>query len=95
MVVGVTARLWPLYAWQRTFAATGYRQPPGSPHGLADPRLRWIVLAGWSLAVPLILMGILGQLATAIEAAGLFLVAAVVVGAIDGFQTLAESKISP
>ena len=43
MVVGVAARLWPLYAWQRTFAATGYRQPPGSPHGLADPRLRWIV----------------------------------------------------
>lgn len=94
MVVGVAARLWPLYAWQRAFVASGYRQPPEPPHDLVDLRLRWIVLIGWSGAVPLLLLGLATHTVAAVEAACLLLVAAVVIEAIDGYRMLVESNSS-
>jgi hypothetical protein len=92
MVVGVSARLWPLYAWQRAFAATGFRQPPASPHSLVDQRYRWLVLICWTAALPLLVLGLALRASPAIEAAGLLLLSSAVLGAADGVRTLYDAK---
>lgn len=88
MVAGVASRLWPLYAWQRDFAAGGFDTPPPSPHSRVDLRYRFAVLGGWTLGVPLLLLGLGLQHPLATGGAGLLLLFAATVDGVDGARIL-------
>ncbi len=80
MVVGVSARLLPLFSWLGTFAASGYREPPPSPHALPARRLQAAALVLWTVGVPLLAAGFYLERPGWVGAAGWILLAAVLVG---------------
>jgi hypothetical protein len=54
IVVGVAARLVPLYAFLWGFADRGHRAAPPSPHHALSRRVQAITLALWTAGVPLL-----------------------------------------
>lgn len=81
-----------VYAWQRAFAEGGFSQPPFSPHDLVDLGLRWAVFVCWTLAKPLLLAGLGLESPLAAGRAGLLLLAAAVIDAVDGQRMLRRAR---
>ncbi len=77
MVVGVSLRFLPLYAWMRDFSAGGFDAVPLSPHERTSPGLHALSFACWTLGAPLLAVGLgLGN-DPVVRIAGALLVAAV------------------
>lgn len=69
MVVGISIRLLPLYAWMRQFAGTAFEELPPSPHTLVRRSLHWATLLIWGAGVPLLATGLALDLFWAIRSA--------------------------
>jgi hypothetical protein len=80
MVVGVSHRLLPLYAWMRAYEQTGFEVQPRSPHATPVRPLQAATFLLWSAGVPLLAAG-LGTVWPALVSAGASaLLVAVVLG---------------
>ena len=79
MVVGVSVRLLPLYAWMRQFSFMGFDQVPPSPHELALRPLHWSAFVLWVAGIPLLATGLSLDLPLTIQIAGTLLGTAVVI----------------
>lgn len=82
-VAGVATYLLPVAAWveaTRTRGASSERPPPDH---LGDPRRQLSAFIGWTLAVPILAVGLFLESPLALRLAGALLLIAVSVGAID------------
>ena len=52
MVVGMQARLLPLFVWLHAYAGSGHTIRPPSPYAMPERRLQQAVLALWTAGVP-------------------------------------------
>jgi len=82
MVVGVSRRLLPLYAWIRAYEGTGFAVQPRSPHATPARRLQAAVFFLWTLGVPLLATGLGLERTALISAGGAALFTAIVLGGI-------------
>jgi len=82
MVAGVGHRLLPLYFWLSRVPAAGLPDSPFNPLRLPSRRGQAVALAGWSLAVPLLALGLATHGRAATAAGGLALLTAAVAGAV-------------
>lgn len=82
MVVGVSRRLLPLYAWIRAYEGTAFAVQPRSPHATPARRLQAAVFLLWTVGVPLLAAGLGLERTPLISAGGAALFAAVVLGGI-------------
>ena len=73
MVLGVGARLFPLYSWLLALADGGFETPPASPHGFAHRRLQLTVFGLWTLGVPWLAAGLLLHEPSGVVAASVLL----------------------
>ena len=80
MVVGVAARLLPLYAWLWGFHDREHRDNPPSMHTALSRPAQLFALALWSLGVPALVFGLAGDRLGWISAAAGALALAVVIG---------------
>jgi hypothetical protein len=80
MVVGVTARLLPLYAWLWGFHDRGHRDPPPSMHSALSRPAQIAGLALWSAGVPALALGLAGDRLPWITAGASGLALAVLLG---------------
>jgi hypothetical protein len=83
MVVAMEARLLPTVTWFWSYARSGYRVPPPSPHSMRDRSLQALVFAGWSVAVPALALGLYLESAAVLGIGAWSLFAAVVVATLD------------
>jgi hypothetical protein len=84
MVVGIQARLLPIYSWLSAYAdATAEKPSPPqkTPHELVDRRLQAMTFVLWTAGVPVLAMGFFLTLAPLTALGGWLLLAAVVCGA--------------
>jgi hypothetical protein len=88
VVVGVQARIVPLFAWLWGFADASYERFPPPMHGLGDRRLQVLVLLLWTGGVPALAYGFWSEAATWIAAGGWVLLIAVVLGAVQNLAVL-------
>ena len=82
MVLGVLARLLPVFVWLRAYSGAALRDPapaatPPTPHELPWRALQWVVLAGWTAGVPLLALGLARTSLGLVAAGGGTLLAAV------------------
>jgi hypothetical protein len=83
MVTAMEARLIPMVAWLWSYAGSGYRVVPLSPHLMRDRALQTLVFAGWTIGVPLLAAGMFWESAMLIRIGAWALFIGVGVGAID------------
>ena len=98
MVIGVNARLLPLFSWLTAYAGDAFRTVPPSPHAMPHRALQGWTLALWSAGVPLLAAGLGLDRTTWIAAAGWALLAAVVldgIGAVRVVLRAAGPRASP
>jgi hypothetical protein len=88
VVVGVEARLLPLYGWLWGFADASYERLPPPMHALADRRLHALVVLLWIAGVPLLARGFHGDRLPLVAAGGWTLLAAVALGAVQAVLVL-------
>lgn len=77
MVVGVSVRLLPLYAWMRDFSAAGFDAIPESPHTRPATALHRLSFWCWTLATPLLAVALAPAHTPSIRVAGSLLLVAV------------------
>jgi hypothetical protein len=82
MVLGVLARLLPVFAWLRAYSGNARArriaaEPPPTPHELPWRPLQWAVLAGWTAGVPLLAAGLALTSLRLVAAGGALLLASV------------------
>lgn len=82
MVLGVHARLLPIWVWLRAyggaaFPAGGLPSAPPTPHQMPPRRLQWAVLLLWSAGVPLLAVGLARDSLALVAAGGWSLLGAV------------------
>jgi hypothetical protein len=80
MVVGVSLRLLPLYAWLRSSEQTGFNVPLPSPHTLPARSAQAGGLGLWTAGVPLLAAGFAADRTTMVSAGAAALFAAVLLG---------------
>ncbi len=80
MVVGVAARLLPLYAWLWGFADRGHRETPPSLHHALSRPLQMLTLGLWTAAVPALALALALDRQAWVSASAATLAAAVVLG---------------
>jgi hypothetical protein len=78
MVVGMSARLWPMFAWTHSFVGSGYSVPPPTPHVMPNRRLQAVNFLLWTVCVPLLAAGMYFPDMTLVRFSSWGLVAAVV-----------------
>ncbi|MCC7416212.1 MAG: hypothetical protein IT176_03650 [Acidobacteria bacterium] len=83
IVVGMEGRLVPLVTWFWSYADSGYRIPPPSPHTMRDRTLQTIVFAGWTAGVPALAAGMYLESAGLVAAGAWSLFAGVTIAALD------------
>ncbi|HEX5715205.1 MAG TPA: hypothetical protein VF179_03535 [Thermoanaerobaculia bacterium] len=77
MVIGVNARLLPLFSWLTAYAGDAFRTVPPSPHAMPHRALQVWTLGLWSAGVPLLAAGLALDRIAWLTAAGWLLLAAV------------------
>jgi len=95
MVIGVNARLLPLFSWLTAYAGSGFQTVPPSPHDMPSRALQRWTLGLWSAGVPLLAAGLARDRTTWLTAAGLALLAAVVLDGIGALQVVRHSRRAP
>ena len=88
VVVGVQARIIPLFAWLWGFADASYERLPPPMHALAARRLPLVTLLLWTPGVPVLAWGFWQDRPAWIAAGGWILLAAVTAGAIQNVALL-------
>jgi hypothetical protein len=83
MVVAMETRLIPMVTWFWTYAASGYRAAPPSPHAMRQRRLQAIVFAGWTIGVPVLACGMFLESGLLVRVGTSALFIAVVLAAAD------------
>jgi hypothetical protein len=81
MIIGVAARLLPLYAWLWGFADRGHKELPPSQYGALSPTAQWLVLLVWSAGVPALAAGLALDRLVLVSAASATLAGSVVLSA--------------
>lgn len=77
MIAGVSARLFPLFLWIRSFKTSSEPPLPPPPGRLPSGFLTGLVLIAWSIAVPMLVCGLLTALPWPMRTAGSLLMLAV------------------
>jgi hypothetical protein len=95
IVVGVGSRIVPWAAYLWSFGDSGFRQTPPSPHSLPHRGIQWLVLLTWSLAVPLLGLGLAADWIGSIRLGGALLAIGVASGAALLWTTLRRSRLPP
>lgn len=91
MVVAMEARLLPTVTWFWTYAASGYRVAPPSPHAMRDPTLQAIVFVGWAVGVPALAAGMSLESAHFVSGGAWALFASVAVATLDNAFVVAHA----
>ena len=95
MVVGVSVRFLPLYAWMRDFAAADFDAVPSSPHARVRRGLHALTFACWTLGTPLLAIGLALPDADWMRLAGLLLSVAVATSLLHMALVLRPSEATP
>lgn len=95
VVVGIAARLFPLYAWLQGFSGTDFQQPPPSPHALPSRPLQITLFALWTAGVPLLAAALAADSPAWLRAAAALLLAAVVLGAVQNATIFGRATGGP
>lgn len=95
MVLGVNARLLPLFSWMTAYAGDGFRTVPPSPHALPYRALQKWTLGLWSAGVPLLATGLALDRTAWLTAAGSALCAAVVLDGIGAVRVVRRARDLP
>jgi len=82
-VTAMEARLLPMVTWYWTYAANDYRTAPPSPHTMRDRRLQIIVLAGWTIGVPVLATGMFLESADLVRVGASALLTGVMTAIVD------------
>ncbi len=88
LVVGVKARILPLYTWLVSYAGSGYERVPASPHDMPSRPLQAATFLLWAAGVPLLAAGLAADRAEWIAAGGWALLAAAIVEAAGSLRVL-------
>lgn len=89
MIAGVSARLFPLFLWIRSFKITSDPPLPPPPGKLPSPLLATLALGAWTAAVPLLAYALARHDPAAMRIAGLLLLVATLA---SGLQSLAVGR---
>ena len=92
MVIGVNARLLPLFSWLTAYAGDAFRTVPPSPHAMPSRALQAWTLALWSVGVPLLAAGLALDRMAWLTAAGWALLAAVVLDGIGAARVILRGR---
>ncbi|HSK77850.1 MAG TPA: hypothetical protein VLQ45_15465 [Thermoanaerobaculia bacterium] len=95
MVIGVNARLLPLFSWLTAYAGDSFRAVPPSPHDLPNRTLQKWTLGLWSAGVPLLAAGLALDRIPWLTAAGWALLAAVVLDGIGAVRVVRQARVPP
>jgi hypothetical protein len=91
MVVGMEARLLPMFAWYHAFARSGFQVTPMPPLAMRDRRLQAIVFGAWLFGVPAIASGLGFDSVPWLAAGAWALLAGVLVATIDNVFVLSRA----
>jgi hypothetical protein len=86
VIAGMQGRLLPMHAWYAAFDAAGRKPPSRSAHTLASPRLAQLMFVCWTMGVPALAFGLARVNASMVRVGSAILLAAVVVGALQGVR---------
>jgi hypothetical protein len=81
LIVGVGSRLIPLNAWMQSYVRSGFVEPDFSQYVIGDRRAQAAALLGWTVGVPLLAAGVMGESVLLIRAAASTLLLAVLIEA--------------
>jgi len=95
MVVGVSLRLLPLYAWLRAYEQAGFAAQPLSPHALPARPMQAGGLALWTAGVPLLAAGFALDRTALVSAGAAALFFAVLLGGLGDILLFRRSGIRP
>ena len=95
MVVGVSVRILPLFAWMREFSAANFEKLPPSPHTLASRGLAAAAFALWTLGLPLLALGLTFDWILVIRLGGTLLAVAVALGLIQLCRLIQPHQLRP
>jgi hypothetical protein len=88
LVVGVRARLLPLYTWLVAYSGSGFTRVPASPHAMPSRPLQAATLGLWAAGVPLLAAGLATDRGGWLAAGAWALLAAVLVDAAASARVL-------
>lgn len=83
MVVGIAARILPMFAWTHYYVGSDFREIPPSQYTMHDRRLQAVGLVLWSVGVPLLAWGLSFDRWTAVSVAATALLAALAANGIN------------
>jgi hypothetical protein len=92
MVIGVNARLLPLFSWLTAYAGDAFRTVPPSPHAMPSRALQTWTLALWSAGVPLLAAGLSLDRIAWLTGAGWVLLAAVLLDGIGAVRIVLRGR---
>jgi len=92
MVIGVNARLLPLFSWLTAYAGDDFRTVPPSPHSMPHRALQRWTLGLWSAGVPLLAVGLGLDRIGWLSAGGWLLLAAVVLDGIGAVRIVRHAR---
>lgn len=88
MVVGMSARLWPMFSWTHSFVGSGFAVPPPTPHVMPDRRLQAVTFLLWVACVPVLAAGLFFPDVTLVRASAWGLFVAVVAETLNSARVL-------
>jgi hypothetical protein len=88
MIVGVNARLLPIFAWLASYGGRLLDAPPPSPHALPSRPLQAGACALWAVGVPLLAAGLAADRLALVSAGGGALLAGLAMNAATSLWTL-------
>ena len=92
MVIGVNARLLPLFSWLTAYAGDDFRTVPPSPHAMPRRALQRWTLGLWSVGVPLLAASLALDRIAWLAAAGWILLAAVVLNGAGAVRIVRHAR---
>lgn len=95
VITGMQGRLLPMHAWYAAFDLAGRKPPSRSAHTLASPRLAQLILYGWTIGVPNLTLGLVGEHPSIIRSGSLILAAAVLLGVGQTVHIVRGSRSGP
>lgn len=88
IVVGMEARLLPMFAWMHAYVGSGFEEAPPSPHGMAWRPLQAVSWSTWLLGVPLLAAGLVLASPVSLVAGAAALAVGVVASGINAIRVV-------